>query len=359
VKRVLFIQQQPCIRALKYAVGLRTAGADLELGFAYRGGTLSEWYGSGNELFDRWMKLDSKPTAELRQILGAFRPDVIHSHNLPDALTVAALEAVDGKIPVVHDVHDLQSLRRTPYEDGFPEPDHPLALEKEAVEGSAGLVAVSDELLEEIRARHALPAQTLVFPNFALRRDLPRRLPQRAAGGDGAPSVVYQGTLATNGGHYDLRELFAAVVEAGVTLDVHAARHVPEYERLAEELPRLRYHPPLEPAELLRVLPCYDFGWAGFNDGLNGAHVATALPNKVFEYLGCGLPVITLGHRAIKRFVEEAGVGISLASVDQLAACLAQTDVSALRERVASVRLDFTVEENIGRLTDFYASLVG
>jgi glycosyltransferase involved in cell wall biosynthesis len=359
VKRVLFIQQQPCIRALKYAVGLRTARPDLELGFAYRGGTLSEWYGSGNELFDRWMKLDSKPTAELRQILDAFRPDVIHSHNLPDALTVAALAAVDGRIPVVHDVHDLQSLRRTPYEDGFPEPDDPLALEKEAVEGSAGLVAVSDELLEEIRARHALPAQTLVFPNFALRRDLPRHLPQRAAGGDGAPRVVYQGTLATNGGHYDLRELFAAVVEAGVTLDVHAARDVPEYGRLAEELPRLRYHPPLEPTELLRVLPLYDFGWAGFNDGLNGAHVDTALPNKVFEYLGCGLPVISLGHRAIKRFIEDAGVGISLESVDQLGARLAETDVSALRERVASVRLDFTIEENIGRLTDFYAAVVG
>src|SRR5918992_21869 len=112
MRRVLFIQQQPCIRALKYAVGLRAA----------------------------------------------------------------ALGVVDGRVPVVHDVHDLQSLRRTPYEDGFPEPDDPLGLEKQAVEGSAGLVAVSDELLEAIRARPAPPERTLVFPNFALRRDLPRRL---------------------------------------------------------------------------------------------------------------------------------------------------------------------------------------
>jgi glycosyltransferase involved in cell wall biosynthesis len=356
VKRVLFVQQQPCIRALKYAVGLRLARPELELGFAYRGGTLSEWYGSGDELFHRWWKLNSRPASELRQIVEEFRPDVVHSHNLPDELTVAALGVVGGRVPVVHDVHDLQSLRRTPYEDGFPEPEDPLGLEKLAVEGSAGLVAVSHELLDAIRAQHTVPARTLVFPNFALQRDLPERLPARDVSGHGLPGLVYQGTLATNGGHYDLRDVFSAVVEAQVTLDVHGAREVPEYRRLADQLPRVTYHSPLGPTELLRVLPRYDFGWAGFNDGLNAAHLHTALPNKVFEYLGCGLPVITLGHEAIKRFVEEQGVGIALESIDELESRLAEEDLPALRRRVEQARPALTVEANIGRLTDFYDS---
>jgi glycosyltransferase involved in cell wall biosynthesis len=359
MKRVLFIQQQPCIRALKYAVGLRSARPDLELAFAYRGGTLNDWYGSGDELFDRWIKLDSRPMTELRQIVDAFRPDVIHSHNLPDELTVAALGVVEGRVPVVHDVHDLQSLRRTPYEDGFPEPDDPLGLEKEAVEGSAGLIAVSDELLDAIRARHAVPALTLVFPNFALRRDVPATLPTRNGRLPRLPRLVYQGTVATNGGHYDLRGVFAAVVESRVTLDVHAAREVSAYEELAKRSHRLTYHSPLPPAELLRLLPRYDFGWAGFNDGLNAAHLATALPNKVFEYLGCGLPVITLGHRAIKRFVEEQGVGIALKSVHELDDRLGEVDLPALRARVHAARPALTVEANIRRLTDFYEALAG
>jgi glycosyltransferase involved in cell wall biosynthesis len=357
VRRVLFVQQQPCIRALKYAVGLRSAAPGVELGFAYRGGTLSDWYGSGDELFDRWWKLNSRPATELRAIVDAFKPDIVHSHNLPDELTVAALDVVDGRTPVVHDVHDLQSLRRTPYEDGFPEPEDPLALEKQAIEGSAGLVTVSDELLGAIRERHEVSARTLVFPNFALGSDLPERLPARDVSGHGPPSLVYQGTLATNGGHYDLRRVFRRVATTNVTLDVHAARHVDEYARLAGELPQLTYHSPLAPNELLRVLPRYDLGWAGFNDELNAAHLDTALPNKVFEYLGCGLPVITLGHRAIKRLVEEQGVGLALDTVDELEARLGETDLEGLRKRVAKVRSELTVEANISRLTEFYAAL--
>ncbi len=47
--RVLFLEQQPCIRALKIAVGLRSAMPGLELGFAYQGKSLTEWYGAGDE----------------------------------------------------------------------------------------------------------------------------------------------------------------------------------------------------------------------------------------------------------------------------------------------------------------------
>lgn len=120
--RVLFLQQQPCGRARKYAVGLAQRAPEVALGFAYRGRTVSELYGSGDELFEGWWPLGDDPAAALPEILDDFAPDVIHSHNLPDALTVLALDETGGRVPVIHDVHDMQSLRRTPYENGFPEP---------------------------------------------------------------------------------------------------------------------------------------------------------------------------------------------------------------------------------------------
>src|SRR4030095_9159587 len=110
--RVLFLQQQPCMRALKYAVGLRSVVGSIKLGFAYQGKTLSGWYGSGDELFDRWWDLGSDPGKSLRAVAEEFRPDLIHSHNPPDSLPAIALRLFAGHVPVVNDAHDLQSLRR-------------------------------------------------------------------------------------------------------------------------------------------------------------------------------------------------------------------------------------------------------
>jgi len=350
--RVLFVQQQPCVRALKYAVALRAARPDLRLAFAYRGATLSRFYGSGDELFERWYRLEEDLASNLRRAVAEFRPDVIHSHNLPDSLTVLALDVTQGSVPIVHDVHDLQSLRTTPYEDGFPEPGNTVELEKRAVEESVALVTVSDELVGEVGARHRLPAHVLTFPNYALRRDLPHRVPPPERPRNGAFRLVYQGTLSVNNGHYDLRRLFATITASNLRLDVYPNRPLPDYRGLG-----VKFHPTVTPERLLAALPAYDFGWAGFNATLHRAHIDTALPNKVFEYVGCGLPVLTLRHKALARVVEANGLGVVLDTLDDLAERLDALDLAALRRQVASVRHDFTFESRIERVLSLYESI--
>jgi hypothetical protein len=355
--RILFLQQQPCMRALKYAAALRAVCPTFTLGFAYQGKTLSEWYGSGDELFERWWNLGSEPAKGLEAAVEEFRPDLIHSHNLPDSLTAIALELFSARVPVVHDVHDLQSLRRTPYENGFPEPRQALALERLVVDRCSALVTVSEELLDEIRARYRPRAPMLAFPNYALRRDLPSVLPPADRRNGHISRLVYQGTLSTNGGHYDLRGIFRAIVGEGLSLDVYPSRSVPAYAELAAGLPGLQLHPTLSPSRLLAALPEYDFGWAGFNADLNGAHLDTCLPNKAYEYVGCGLPVLTLGHRALSRLVGEGRLGLSLATLDNLAGQLAELNLVEVRRRIASARLALTVEANIRRLAEFYETV--
>lgn len=359
--RVLFLQRQPCVRALKYAVGLRAAWPELELGFAYQGRTLTQFYGSGDELFDGWWDLGgtARPAAELLVVLDEFQPDLIHSHNLPDVLTVLALDLVGDDIPVVHDIHDLQSLRHTPYRDGFPEPVDPLGLERAAIEGASALITVSPELVDVVRTRYGLPPRTLVLGNLALRRDRVATLPERNGDGD-LRTVVYEGSLSTDGGHYDLRDLFRTIADAGLPVVIHPSRPTGAYEDLAAEVAGIRCSAPLDPAALMKALPRYDVGWAGFNAGLNAEHLDTVLPNKLFEYLGAGLPVVTLReHRALRRFVEEEGVGVVLDDVADVGDAVRGLDLTLMRATVAAKRDRFTFEAQAVEVIALYRELAG
>jgi len=281
----------------------------------------------------------------------------VHSHNLPDSLTVLALEVLDGRIPVIHDVHDLQSLRQTPYEDGFDDPDDPAELEAAAVEGCAALIAVSREMLDEIEARHAAPERRLLFANYALERDIAPASANRAPASP--PRIVYQGSLSANGSHYDLRDHFTAIAGAGLPIDVFPNRAAPAYRELAERTPGLRLMETREPAALLRELQNYDVGWAAFNTGLNAAHLDTALPNKAFEYLASGLPIAVGPHRALERLVRDHGVGIVVERPEDLAGRLRDADLGALRARAADSRRRFTVEGHIGALVALYRETAG
>ncbi len=353
--RVLFLHRQPCIRTLKYAVALRD-GADVDLGYAYQGRTLSQFYGTGDELFDTWYPVALDPHDGIAAAVDDFRPDVIHSHNLPDVLTVAAREVVGDSVPIVHDVHDFQSLRSTPYEDGFPHIPDPAGAERAAVEGSDALVTVGRVLLEEIAARYRVPRETLTVPNLALARDLPDAaaildVPRRS----GPIRVVYQGTLSVGGGHYDLRDIFTAIAGMDLELHVHPSQPaLPEYRALAAENANIMLYDPMRPEDLLARLPHYDVGWAGFNVTKNSAHIATVLPNKAFEYVGCGLPVVTLPHRALAEWVRDEGTGIVIEDTDALDEALRRADLEMLRSHLVDVRGRFTMEGAVPELVELY-----
>ena len=68
--------------------------------------------------------------------------------------------------------------------------------------------------------------------------------------------------------------------------------------------------------------------------------------------------MLTLGHRALGRFLRERGLGIVLASPADLPAELARHDLGELRARVAAARPTMTVEGNIGVVLRLYDELV-
>lgn len=170
--------------------------------------------------------------------------------------------------------------------------------------------------------------------------------------------MVYQGTISIGGGHYDLREIFESIVQAGAELHVFPGREpTPEYYRLADRYPSLTLHKTLPSTTLLATLPQFDVGLAAFNDRLNDAHLATVLPNKGFEYVGCGLPILTLEHAALADWVRTEGVGVVAPGVEHLAETLAELDVGPLARRCHELRDHVTIEGAIGSITQLYDQL--
>ena len=361
---ILFIQPQPCIRALKYAEGICKIHSDIRLSFAYSGKTLTELYGHGDECFGAWFPLGENPAGELRKVVDTHDINLIHSHNAPDTLTNLCIDLFGGKIPIVHDIHDLMSARNTAYEDGLNKMINVVNWRKEerrAIERSDAIIAVSDFIFHLARRKgYRLPKIAHIYKNYIPERFIPKSLPQMKQNLSNRPiRIVYEGFISSNGGHYDMRSIFEALAAEGIEVHIYPSRDNLDYQALSDTVPNIFYHPSLPPDKLLNEITQYDFGWAGFNDTLNRVHMNTALPNKLFEYIACGLPVISFPHEALKRFLETHHLGLVIDAVSGLTEQLRNPEMAIIRENVRAHRLDFTVEANIGFIVNMYLELCG
>jgi len=127
------------------------------------------------------------------------------------------------------------------------------------------------------------------------------------------------------------------------------------YQRLAEENKFIHYCGHLAPKTLLEEITQYDYGWAGFNfNDKNAKHLDVVLPNKAFEYIACGLPVLTFPHKTLKEFLERNKVGLVFDNLEEMISKLKDERTEIIRRNVLRIRYKFTVEKNIGKLIRYY-----
>lgn len=361
--KILFLQIQPCIRAFKYATGLRNRG-DYKITFGYLNKTLSEFYGIGDELFDRWVQLERDSSRDLVSLLDSDDFDLIHSHNAPDYLTIKALDAVryaKHSIPVIHDNHDAITLRKTQYGNVTHSLEKIASEESIANKFSDARIHVSEGLKDYITQMYGSSnGLDLVFNNFALKELVPEEMLPKLSGKEGGVHIVYEGNIdeKKNGSHYDLLDIFDNITKKGFHLHVYTPRDAKEYKKMSKRNHYLHFHGRLTPKELMKEMTQYDFGWAGFNRSKNKAHLRVTLANKVFEYISAGLPVISFPHETQKRFLETHKLGIVISDIGELSTALENGRIVNLKAEVQKRRYYFTVENNIGEVEEFYQKVL-
>jgi hypothetical protein len=318
-------------------------------------------------IFDVSVHLETPFKNELRTLIETVRPHLIHSHNAPNTLTLAALDCMND-LPIIHDVHEVLSIHHS----GFYASDTSETLaqyrvaEKRANEESDARIYATKGIKTYLEDRYEIEAShNLVFRNYPLQSRFPSISPDihPIHMKDGI-HIVYIGCITdlVKDSHYYLKPIFQHIADQQIHIHIYPTtdkitRSNDTYRQLASSNEYIHLHQHMSQPSLLKTLPQYHFGWVGLNDATNHTHLDIALPNKVIEYIACGLPVLTFPHRTMAHFIETSQTGIVLPEISSLRTCLNNIEYSSLRDNVRKQRHRFTIEHHIPDLLALYNDL--
>ncbi len=264
----------------------------------------------------------------LARRLTELRPTYLHAHD-SNALLAVAVAAGRLRVPFVLDAHELwlgrpPRDRPAPYRFAFRA--WYTVLERLLVPRAAAVVTVSPPIARHLERRYRLPTVELV-PNYP---DIGRPVERREIRGlvpgipHSAPIVLHLGAYLPDRGLEQLVEALVTVHEAHLVV-LGAGSRASGLVELAARLgigDRVHLVPPVPSDEVVDYTASATIGVAPIvPTTLNNAY---SLPNKLFQYMAAGLPVLASALPQLTEIVEgsDAGVTVDTRDVPALAAAL-------------------------------------
>jgi glycosyltransferase involved in cell wall biosynthesis len=287
--------------------------------------------------------------------------DLYHFHD-PELIPYAVLLALSGK-KVIYDAHeDLAG-------DICSKDWIPLAARR--------AIAAASRAVERFGARHfsavitATPYIGSIFEGVAKRvavvnnYPLPDELVSAADVAAGSrDSVCYVGVIEAIRG---IRQMVQALPDTGVTLHVAGSFVSDELEREVSGLAaweRVKYHGKLSRQGVSKIL---EQSFAGLVTFLPAPNHLNAQPNKMFEYMSAGVPVIASDFPLWRELITESGCGICVNPNDPRAIATAIRHLRDHPEEVArmgnngrqAVKNKYRWDREEAKLVSLYHSLIG
>ena len=290
------------------------------------------------------------------------RPDIVHAHDAAMLLPGLVGARLTGA-KLVYDSHELATS--VPYRErtwawfvG--------AIERVVVPRCAAVITVSDGIAARLRERYRLSATPTVVRNVsALAVNGTGGLRSRLGLRPEVSLVLHQGAPAPDRG---CEALVAAAAELDDVHVVFLGDPEPGYGEGLSELIRRRgvgdrvtLFPSVALDDLLAHTAEADVGVTLLQDTCENHRLA--LPNKLFEYIAAGVPVVASALPEVQQLIETYGIGWCVGPDDpiELAQALSQglsarhNPGLALRLAHASAELRWSVEQT--RLLELYAAL--
>ncbi len=292
-----------------------------------------------------------------------WKPDVVHAHDA-NTLNVALKVNEQTGVPFVYDAHELWEERGSLVR-GTKEDSADRQLLDRATGLAAGLVTVSPSVAGWMRRRYELPESPVLVRNVPPNSDAPDRSTGRLRGLAGldanAKIIVYVGILGPNRGLVETVEALALLpadvhlVMLGYSDDAYD-QTLASISKSAGVADRVHFVGSVAPNDVSPTIADADLSLVVIQaEYLNDAF---SLPNKLFESIHGGLPVLASDLPDIAQLVDEYGVGtvIESTSAEDVASAAKSllSDPQSFRAACAAASQELTWENEVSRLFAVY-----
>ncbi|MBE3043389.1 glycosyltransferase [Candidatus Bathyarchaeota archaeon] len=279
--------------------------------------------------------------------LKELKPDLIHVHDRPHRIAFDVIGAKLG-VPVVHDLHDMFSML---VPNGYHPDDSPF--EDTSIKGADGLVFVTETNKAWAEKRWGPLPPSVVVPSGVMSQFYPAiRFPLTGAGVWGGGAYVEPEASARF--YIDQRPIiqrFLSVGQPTVVYHAPADPGVPEqYEAAGAIMGGVKNY-----LVMLQEYSKFEFGWYG--QVTDHGQIHDTLPNKLFEYLAAGIPVVVINATTAGEFVEKHGVGIHIRRPEDIV--WRKDELPEIRARCWTKRYEFTREKCCESMWPLYEKLTG
>lgn len=252
----------------------------------------------------------------LARCLRSLRPEILHAHD-SNALLAVAIAARGRRIPFVYDAHDLW-LGRPRRERGrvsfaLNQAWYRL-VERLLVPRAAVTLTVSEPIARHLERGYGL-AEVALVPNYPdpaptpASRDL-RALPGGERIDTDRPVVLYLGGLMGGRGLEQLVDAMALADRPQLVLlgDGQLAESLRTRAARRGIGDRVHLLPPVPPEEVIAVAAAADLGVSPIVPSC--LNYRLSLPNKLFQYMAAGLPVVASDFPQVREIVEGSRCGV-------------------------------------------------